>query len=76
MQGVPRFYATLKVWQLVDAKYWIIYGRTNKFQATTHHWTQGPIGYYREVGQETLGLLKRAMAEYLTWGISMGLAIA
>lgn len=26
--------ATLKVWQLVDAKYWIIYGRTNKFQAT------------------------------------------
>lgn len=26
--------ATLKVWQLVDAKYWIIYGGTNKFQAT------------------------------------------
>lgn len=26
--------ATLKVWQLVDAKYWIIYRRTNKFQAT------------------------------------------
>lgn len=26
--------ATLKVWQLVDAKYWIIYGRTNKFLAT------------------------------------------
>lgn len=24
---------TLKVWQLVDAKYWIIYGRTNKFLA-------------------------------------------
>lgn len=36
---------TLKVWQLVDAKYWIIYGRTNKFQATTQQQTLGPIGY-------------------------------
>lgn len=36
---------TLKVWQLVDAKYWIIYRRTNKFWATTRHQTLGPNGY-------------------------------
>lgn len=52
--------ATLKVWQLVDAKYWIIYGGTNKFQATVDSGAEWFL-----MGRWSGNLVKRAADEYL-----------